>query len=280
MAFVVRNIGTVEQPRFAVSGEERKPLTTEDYSEIGLDYNHLLDHFERGWGIGRPKALYFSNQGLPWGDQSFGKYGLAEPQIIRRATGVYVLRDETQPFVATGLASVNRSDRQASVGLDTSLTLTSSTETSWNADVRAGAGGSVSVEVGGDAYGAKVGYTASWNVEAGYGQGGREEKSEAVGSTFSASVELPPHTGAQIKSVGSRGILILEVPFEVRVDGYCWIDYGRRVARTPNARAAFFHFEPMANLLAPKNDRMQVNVDLYANQSTYIDDVACDCGEH
>lgn len=280
MAFQVRIGGSVENPQIQFSGEESHVIKPEDYDVIGLNMERLKDRIEGGWGGGRPKDIYLKDEGLPWNDQSYGKYGLTQVQVKRRIRNAQIISADTEPFVAIGVPARNASSHKATVRVDSNFSVTHRMGRSWNADVRVGASQTTTIEVGGDAVGAKAGYSQTLSVEAGYGQGGTTEKEEQIGTAIGLDVELEPHSGAQAKLTATRGKIIAAVEYETSWWGHIWVDYGRRVklvGRGSNPNGHMFYFDPIgSHTWGPKIDRETLEIDLYVNARVDIEDLALD----
>lgn len=258
------------------SGEERKPLTHEDYSLFEIDQERIKTHLQNGWGGGRPKAIYFDNNGLPWGDQSYEKHGLTSCYLRRRVRNAHVVQDVVRPYAATGVMAYNNSPYNSKVHVDTNFMLANKVVSSWSADARISDTTTVSAEIGGEAVGGKVSVSKSLTVEAGYGQGGSKEKDEQIGSGTSVEVELPAFSAAQAHLASSRGILVVRVEYETTVHGHLWIDYGRRVKlvgrSNPRGNGHFFYFDAIEwHVPRPVKTAYQtLEYDLYTENSVTI----------
>ncbi|MXZ20458.1 MAG: hypothetical protein F4Y84_07620 [Caldilineaceae bacterium SB0665_bin_25] len=278
MAFQVKIVGDINNPRIEFSGSEQRVVGGDpDYAVMGVNWEALKTRIEQGWGKGRPKAIYGRNAELPWGDQSYQQYGLTELTIRRRIRNAWIVSADTRPYVAVGLAARNMSRSKAEVGVDTNLSLTHSMSQGWNAEVRAGYSQTVSVEVGGDTYGGKVGASSTWSVEASYGQSGSQTREEQIGTGAHVNVELDPHMGAQAKLTATRGSIQARVEYETTWWGHLWIDYGKRVyvpGKASRKDGHFFYFEGIENHNwgSPRIEYQDISLDLYANANIDIEE--------
>lgn len=275
MNFNIRITGTIKNPKIVAEGENRHIIKPEDYPMFMIDKERMKSHFEAAWGGGRPKGVYLTNSELPWGDQSYEKYGLQETTIVQKAVRAEILSHESSPFVLFGPTFRNYLDQDAPIEADLRLNFTESISTNWQWDVRAGVENSttVSAEVGGDAVGGKVGVsnTSTVRVEGGYGQGGAQEKSRSADAGAKAGTVLKPGQAVVLRLSATRGTMVARVWYETKVIGHCWIDYGRRVKLPgrggPNGH--FFYFDPTwAHVPKPNiNETQTINVDVKVDAS-------------
>jgi hypothetical protein len=182
-----------------------------------------MDRIQNGWvqtngqSAPRPKSIYCVSSDFPWGDQSYERYGLAQMQTVKRVVSAQIVQERLSPYSI--IADTWRNGREVpegrnpddyKVGFQTGqdFSLTNSVETSWNAQVTAGSSTTVSVEVGGDAMGGKVGVSQTMSLEVSAGTGGRNEQDVAVGVNRSVSAELCPSEATDVVIVSQKGDLL------------------------------------------------------------------------
>lgn len=278
MAFNIRITGPVEKPGIVVTGEQRELFNwNRDAGAWGTGPGQIMDRIQNGWvqtngqSAPRPKSIYCVSGDLPWGDQSYERYGLAQMQTVKRVVSAQIVQERLSPYSI--IADTWRNSREVpegrnsddyKVGFQTGqdYSLTNSVETSWNAQVTAGSSATVSVEVGGDAMGGKVGVSQTMSLEVSAGTGGRKEQDEAVGVNRSVSAELYPGEATDVVIVSQKGDLVASVVYETLVEGYLWIDMGRRVDILGKGAHNFF-FEPVQNHFWPLRQVQTIDVDFY-----------------
>lgn len=267
MTFQVQIVGSLENPDIRVTGEEFHIIKNEEFAKFQLDIERMKSHFENGWGIGRPKSIYLRNKDLPWGDQSYARYGLEDVTVRKKAVSARILSIETAPLIALGLPAYNALDFPVKVKLEASFTLSESLTSTWNAEASGSESVEVGIEVGGEAVGAKASVKSTTTLSASYGEGGSTTNDRTIGSAAGLEIELPPKSSAQAKLTATSGRMIVLVDYQTSIEGSVWIDYGHPVRRRPGDKPHSFFFEPAA-LSVPKPillDRNTLQFDTYVN---------------
>lgn len=261
-----------------VEGEEVKPATWGELAKRGWpDENWMKDRIQRNWadsrgrGVVRPAHAFLNDrEGWPWGDQSYARYGLTPVRMVQRCVGSRVLRDETQPYAAVVDTWINHSDHPAQFGGSMKAELTDTLEDNWSAEASAGIETTVSVEVGGDVYGGKVGVSQSTSLSTTLGKGGSKSKSNTVGSEASVSQEIPPHTGAESRVNASKGTLVIQCDYACWLEGHIWLDFGRRQEVGRRGSHYFFFEDVKAHIGNAKHFQETIPYDFYTSRTIVL----------
>lgn len=234
-----------EPPAIRVEGTEVRKPKPEDLAAFGIPtQNDLLGLIGNHLGA-RPKAVYMEDP-LPWGDQSYGKYGLESVRVLVRYMDARIDRLERNPVIVNRkeFENTRRDKKPGTFGGDISRTVTNVMERNWNAGGSVGFEQSIYYEVGGDAVGGKVGGSTTLSATASYGEGGRTEKQEALTSGTNVEVELEYGEKVTASLTCMKGILVAHATVASSLQGTFFVDMGRRY------KGHFFHFVPVARVKA------------------------------
>lgn len=180
------------------------------------------------------------------------------PRLIVRPVKAEILGIDIAPeVVARRTFDNSRAAESHSYSATISTTVTQSQSHEWSASLSVGMSQSVSWEVGGDAYGGKVGGETEMHWEASIGTSESHESSLQLGTADTVTAEVPAGMVREASLGSARGTLRARVTYEVSIEGrahawwgrggwdgnWAWFGDGR------SSQRAFHHFLPLDLIL-------------------------------
>ena len=267
MAFRIKILGTVARPTIEVTGENRESIQTWNQLEpFGIHKDRLMEHIDRTWKR-RPRAILLSEQSVNhhWSDQSFARYGWTPAALIKRAVRSAIIKETNEPYAVIvdefyheGPAEVGQ------YGTTVDKTLSNSIETNWTGSVSVGSSTEVSVEVGGDAVGAKVGVKQTLSLDTSFGKGGSKVVDDSTRVERRLDTELRIGERALAKLTATKGSLVASVVYHTLIEGGLWLDFGKRHRPPGKDHAAHFWYLPLRDHVGSPLKAIQlIDIDFY-----------------
>ena len=217
-------------PTIEVSGQTINVIKREQLDSLLHGYDDLEGRVRR-YRPGPLDGVHLSDQdGLPGNLRgTFSKYGWTPAQLHLQAKSARIVDVTSQPVIVDDQLSYNPSDIDSEQSAEISAKVTNSVTRESHWDVSATVEQTVSYEIGGDAYGGKVGGSTSLSFTGGYGESTGKTESVEISTTGSVKALLKPHGAVLFQLSMALGTINAQVTYEARLQGGVFYHYGKRV---------------------------------------------------
>ena len=202
------------------SGSIEHVITNNEANIFGLDDHGLKSAVDDYFGR-TPDDAYL-HKPTPWGDL-YTRYGWPQVKSTMNVISAEVLEMTSEPVALASRRFDNNHSTPATFNADLSDTVTESTESNWSETYGFEVGQTISYGV--EFSGVNIGGETSMSYSQEFGRGGSQSKEVSISTTSGVSFELAPGEQAEVEMTGSRGVLKVQLTYEITLSGDTAVNY-------------------------------------------------------
>ena len=224
------NLQLGKPPTIEVSGQTINTIQREQLEDLLHGYDDLESRV-RKYRPGPLDGVHLSDKdNLPGNLRgTFAKYGWLPAQLVLAAKSARIVNVTSQPVIVDDQLSYNPSDIDSEQAAEISASILNSVTRESHWDVSSTFTQTVSYEIGGDAYGGKVGGETSLSFTGGYGQSTGKTESVEIQTKGSVKALLKPHEAVLFQLSMALGTVNALVAYEARLQGGVFYHYSKPV---------------------------------------------------
>jgi hypothetical protein len=158
----------------------------------------------------------------PWGDL-YSTYGWPQVQTLLSVQSSTILEVTSVPTTVASQRFENTSGVAAEFNCGITQAVTVGTESTWSQSTAVGIGQTISYEIG--FLGSGAGGETSLTYEETWEKGGSESESVTLGTSSGLTVTLQPGQSVEADLIASRGVLKVQVVYQLTLTGYVAMNY-------------------------------------------------------
>jgi len=211
---------TAEASSVRASGSIVEIITDTQAQLFGLSDSGLKNAVKAFFGQA-PNDAYLHSP-TPWGDL-YMTYGWPQVQSTLDVISAQVLTLKSNPVALGTRKYTNNGATVATFTADLTDTVNETTETSWSQTQGVEVGQTISYGV--EFSGVNIGGETSISYSQEFGVGGSESKEVSISATSGVSFELVPGQSAEVDFNASRGVLEVELVYQLSLSGDVAVNY-------------------------------------------------------